>query len=65
MGRPPMPREHGTERGFRQHRYHREHPCDACNAARRAAKQLQQYQQRNRGRCAPGLGWPLVPKEAA
>jgi hypothetical protein len=61
MGRPPNPREHGTMRGFHQHRYNREAPCDACNAVRRAAKQLEQRRLRNKGRCAPGLGWPMLP----
>lgn len=50
-------------RGWQQHRYNGEAACDACTAVRRAAKQLQQYRQRNRGKCAPGLGWPLeVPR---
>lgn len=62
MGRPAMPREHGTMRGFKQHTYYFEQPCDACAAVRRAAKQAQQYRQRNTGRCAPGLGWPLEPR---
>lgn len=59
MARPRYPREHGTMRGWHQHRYRREQPCDACAAVRRAVKQPQQYRQRNRGKCAPGLGWPL------
>jgi hypothetical protein len=32
-GRPPAPREHGTERGYRQHRTRREDACDPCRAA--------------------------------
>lgn len=59
MGRGELPREHGTMRGWRQHKYRREQPCDSCGAVRRAAKQAQQYRQRNKGRCAPGLGWPM------
>jgi hypothetical protein len=51
-------------RGFHQHRYYLETPCDACNAVRRAAKQRQQYRQRNAGKCAPGLGWPLEAARA-
>lgn len=61
MGRPPLPREHGTMRGWHQHRNRSEQPCDACSAVRRAAKQPEQYRLRNKGRCAPGLGWPLLP----
>jgi hypothetical protein len=60
MGRPPLSREHGTMRGHQQHRYLRETPCDACNAVRRADKQRKQFRQRNKGKCAPGLGWPLL-----
>lgn len=60
MGRPALPREHGTLRGWRQHQYNREQPCQACSAARRTVKQGEQYRQRNAGKCAPGLGWPLV-----
>lgn len=62
-GRPALPREHGTLRGYQQHRYNGEDPCDACNAVRRAARQAEQYRRRNRGKCAPGLGWPLLPAE--
>jgi hypothetical protein len=65
MGRPALPREHGTPRGYQQHRYYRETPCDACSAIRRAGKQPQQYRQRNKGTCAPGLGWPLLPGDGA
>jgi hypothetical protein len=64
VARPANPREHGTLRGWDQHRYRHEQPCDACNAIRRAAKQLLQYRQQHKGRCAPGLGWPLVVTRA-
>jgi hypothetical protein len=63
MARPALPREHGTMRGFMQHRRNGEPQCDACAAIRRAAKQSQQYRQRNEGKCAPGLGWPLSARE--
>lgn len=59
MSRPAMPREHGTMRGYHQHKYRGETPCPACNAIRRAAKQPQQWRQLHRGKCARGLGWPL------
>lgn len=29
-GRPRLPREHGTERGFQQHRTDRTPPCGRC-----------------------------------
>lgn len=64
MGRPAQPREHGTMRGVRQHRTYGEQLCGACAPVRRAAKQAQQYRQRNRGKCAPGLGWPLEARRA-
>lgn len=64
MSRPPLPREHGTMRGYNQHKHNREQPCEACAAVRRAAKQPQQYRWRNDGKCAPGLGWPLVARRA-
>lgn len=32
-GRKPLPREHGTARGFRQHRNRGETPCEACAPA--------------------------------
>jgi hypothetical protein len=63
MGRPALPREHGTLRGYRQHQYHSETLCDACNAVRRACRQPKQYRQRNNAKCAAGLGWPLVSAE--
>jgi hypothetical protein len=59
VGCAVKPREHGTMRGFHQHRYRHETPCDACNAVRRAVKQTQQRRQRNKGKCAAGLGWPM------
>lgn len=32
-GRPRLPREHGTERGWGQHRTHADPPCPDCRAA--------------------------------
>ena len=32
-GRPPLPREHGTDRGYHQHRQQDEEACSACRAA--------------------------------
>ena len=56
MGKPRLPREHGTERGYQQHGTDRTVPGNGCLTAHRyfvtARKQ--------RGRCAAGLGWPLV-----
>lgn len=37
-GRPHLPREHGTDRDYNQHRYAHETPCDACRAAHTQAE---------------------------
>ena len=62
MGRL-LPSEHGTMRGFNQHKYHSEKPCRPCQEV------CNVYQRRLRARrmrCTPGLGWPLEPtREAA
>jgi hypothetical protein len=55
MPRRLLPREHGTERGYRQHVTDRTVPCNGCLNGHGAAEQ----KRRARGRCAPGLGWPL------
>lgn len=59
MGRRPLPREHGTMRGWAQHGYRHEKPCVPCAAVRRAARQVPQRNSRGKGKCARGLGWPL------
>lgn len=53
--RPPGERVHGTAWGYRQHVRYREVPCGWCNRANADTARAQ----RNKGRCAPGLGWPL------
>jgi hypothetical protein len=35
-GRRPLPREHGTRRGFWQHKSNAEQPCEECKEARNA-----------------------------
>ena len=37
-GRLPLPREHGTDRGYYQHRHRREDACAGCKAAHRVAE---------------------------
>ena len=56
MGRHAGPIKHGTHGGHNLHRRRGEQPCGACRAAERA------YQNKfdRRGKCAPGLGWPLL-----
>lgn len=58
MGKGPKakPIKHGTHSGFNTHRNRSEKPCGACHAGERA------YQNKfdRRGKCAPGLGWPLL-----
>lgn len=36
-GRPAFPREHGTERGYQQHRHRGEEYCEPCRVAHREA----------------------------
>jgi hypothetical protein len=55
VAKPRLPREHGTERGYRQQHAEGEVPTTANLVAHSAYVQ----KRRNRGRCAPGLGWPL------
>ena len=56
MPRRPLPREPGTERGYTQHASTRTVPCAGClNAHAR-----KEAERRDKGRCARGLGWPLV-----
>jgi hypothetical protein len=45
----------GTVAGYQHHRYYRSLPCLPCLQAWAAY----QGKRKNRGRCAPGLGWPL------
>jgi hypothetical protein len=53
--------EHGTYAGYNQHKFYRSEPCDAC----RRANVSYRRQWRQRGRCVPGLGWPLGPGDIA
>ena len=55
MAKPALPREHGSRRGYNEHRRRGEYPCTPCAVA--LATYTQAYRQR--GRCAKGLGWPL------
>ena len=54
-GRKPGPINHGTHTGFTMHKYRGEQPCGWCKRGERAYQNA--YDQR--GRCVPGLGWPL------
>ena len=55
MPKPRMPREHGTERGYRQHNEDGTIPGNGCLVAHTRFV----TDRRKRGKCAPGLGWPL------
>jgi hypothetical protein len=57
VGRRPGQRKHGTRGGWEQHRRAGTEPCMACKVANRASSD----RRNKRGRCAPGLGWPLLP----
>lgn len=56
-GRKPGPVSHGTRSGFITHKQRGEKPCGPCGHADNVYKQ----EYRARGKCAPGLGWPLLP----
>jgi len=55
MKERPDEEEHGTYAALQAHRARKEKPCTPCKRA--AAVYMKAY--RKRGRCAPGLGWPL------
>jgi hypothetical protein len=60
MPRPRLPEEHGTERGFQQHKARKTMACAGCLVAHASHERS-----RARGRlCAPGLGWPLEARRA-
>lgn len=65
MGRrgpkPTGQKVHGTEGGYQMHVQRRTPPCFPCRHALNVARQ----DARQRGRCAPGLGWPLLPGKEA
>jgi hypothetical protein len=51
---------HGTRSGFILHYQRGTDPCIPCRHADNVWKQ----EYRQRGKCAPGLGWPLLPGTA-
>lgn len=60
-GRKPGAITHGTRTGFITHKSRGEEPCGPCRRADAAYKR----DVRARGKCAPGLGWPLLPAREA
>lgn len=55
-GQPaPGQQTHGTSAGFVMHQQRGTPPCGPCRHARNAWRR----ENRLRGKCAPGLGWPL------
>ncbi len=59
MGRPRRS-GCGTENGYQAHNRARTVPCTGCLTAHSTYAK-----DRNRaGKCAPGLGWPLLPAKA-
>jgi hypothetical protein len=50
-----MPMEHGTVRGYLQHRSAKTIACRICCLAWSADGK----KRRDKGKCAKGLGWPL------
>ena len=57
MSRYTEKREHGSEKGYKQHLRHGEIPCGGCYSGHSA----HETNRRRKGRCARGLGWPLLP----
>jgi hypothetical protein len=56
MPRPATGQQtHGTEGGYQMHMQFKTPPCFPCRHALNVAR----AEQRQRGRCAKGLGWPL------
>ena len=50
----------GSENGYHAHLRKRTVPCTGCLNAHTAYAQ----DRKRAGRCAPGLGWPLLPAKA-
>lgn len=46
----------GTGSGYRRHMREKTLPCEACLLAH----SYDSYRFRWKGKCAPGLGWPMV-----
>jgi hypothetical protein len=51
----PRADEHGSDKGYHQHVRDKTLPCPGCLNAHAATA----TRNRDRGRCARGLGWPL------
>lgn len=48
-----LPREHGSQRGYDQHRYRKERPCPDCSEAHSKDNTM-----RRLGLVMTGTGWP-------
>lgn len=59
-GPKPQPIKHGSRSGFITHKNRGEEPCTPC----RQADDRYKRDYRARGKCAPGLGWPLEARRA-
>jgi hypothetical protein len=62
--RGPQPKpdhQHGTHGGFVMHQQRGTDPCPWC----RRGDNLWKQKHRAKGKCAPGLGWPLLPATEA
>jgi hypothetical protein len=58
--RPAPAHAIGTDSGYKNHVRRRELACGPCLHAHA----VYQKEHKKRGRCAPGLGWPLLPGPA-
>ena len=59
--KPGQDHQHGTHTGFTMHQQRGTKPCDWC----RHGNNLYRQRQRDKGKCAPGLGWPVLPAREA
>jgi hypothetical protein len=59
-GRKAGPIAHGTEGGYQRHSKDGTVPCTICLMAHARRSETG----RRRGKCAPGLGWPLEARRA-
>jgi len=65
VGRAAEPIRHGTNGGYQVHMLRGSEPCEACRAARRDYGRRRKQEQRARGKCARGLGWPVLSAREA
>jgi hypothetical protein len=61
VARTPGPISHGSPGGYQTELMRGLETCEACRAANTRASGDRKRKARHKGKCAPGLGWPLLP----